>query len=406
MRVLVVSTVYPSATEPTFGVFVEERIRRVAAHCEVVVVAPVPWFPFNRWIRGRGRAATPRLEQRQGITVYHPRFLSVPRFGKCLDAALCYLSVLPLVRRLRADFPFDLVDGHFVYPDGTVAALLAKTFGVPVAITLRGDELRVVEFALRRPQMRLALRRARVIAVSRSLVPVAGRLGVPADAVRVIPNGVDTEAFRRHDRQTARRRLGLPDDRAILLAVGSLIERKGHHRVLALLPELVRRRPDLLYVAVGGAVPGDPHAKLLEQLVRSGGLEDHVRFVPPQPHEEIAVWLSAADLFCLATRSEGWCNALTEALACGLPVVTTRVGGNAEQVRDGEDGLLVPYWNAAEFASAVQRALDREWDREAIAARARRRSWEQVAMDVLEEFRAAANQASALAAPVGGTGTP
>jgi glycosyltransferase involved in cell wall biosynthesis len=404
MRVLVVSTVYPSSTAPTFGVFVEERIRRMAGHCEVVVVAPVPWFPFNRWIRGRGWASTPLVERRHGITIHHPRFFSVPRFGKCLDGALCFLSVLPLVRRLRREFAFDWVDGHFVYPDGLAAALLARTFGTPVSITLRGDELRVIQFALRRPQMRFALRGARVIAVSQSLVPVAERLGVPPAAVRVIPNGVDTECFRRSDRESARRRLGLPENRTILLAVGSLIERKGHHRVLALLPELVRRRPELLYVAVGGAVPGDPHAKMLQDLVRSEGLEGHVRFVPPQPHEEIAAWLSAADLFCLATRSEGWCNALTEALACGCPVVTTRVGGNAEQMRDGEDGLLVPYWQPAEFAAAVERALEKGWDREAIARRARRRSWDQVAADVLEAFRAPAMDAAPLTARVGEPG--
>lgn len=389
MRVLVISSVYPAGTRPTFGVFVHERVRHVASHCAVTVVSPVPWIPLNRWIRGREHAAVPLAEVLDGITVYHPRFLSFPRFGKALDALLYFLSVLPLVVRLRRSFCFDLIDAHFAYPDGVAAVLLAKVFGCPVTITLRGDEARVMKFRLRRFQIGFALRRARVVAVSDSLRQLAGDLGISPGAVQVIPNGVDDSCFRPLDRRQARRQLGLPLDRTILLGVGALIERKGHHRVLELLPEIAAQRPDVLYLAVGGAVPGNAHPRLLEKLIVEKGLEHYARIVPPQAHAEIPLWMAAADVFCLATRWEGWCNALMEALACGLPVVTTRVGGNAEFIRDGQDGLLVPYWNPQAFAAAVLKALVTNWDRRAIAARARTRSWRQVAERVVEEFIAA-----------------
>ena len=169
----------------------------------------------------------------------------------------------------------------------------------------------------------------------------------------------------------------------MLLSVGALIEGKGHHRVLEILPDLIARRPELLYVAIGS---GDSYRRVIEELVQRHCLEEYVRIMTPRPHEEIPLWMAAADLFCLATRSEGWCNAIMEALACGLPVVTTRVGGNAEVVRDGHDGLLVPFWDGPAFANAILRALEFQWDRQAISARARVNGWEERAEEVLEEF--------------------
>src|SRR5690606_24762971 len=92
--------------------------------------------------------------------------------------------------------------------------------------------------------------------------------------------------------------------------------------------------------------------------------------------EELSKYYSAADVFVLATEHEGWANVFLEAMACGLPIVTTRVGGNAEVVRDGETGALVDWWDASSFASAIEQALVREWDRRAIVEHARANSWD------------------------------
>jgi glycosyltransferase involved in cell wall biosynthesis len=382
--VLVLSSTYPTPTRPSYGVFVHERARHMAAACHLVVVAPVLWFPFNRLFRG-DRALAPRVEQRDGVTVYHPPVLCIPGVAKSLDGALYFLSVLPFIARLRRRFRFDVIDAHFSYPDGLAGALLGRVLGCPVLVTLRGShDLRQAASTLRRFQVRLALRLAtRVVAVSRSLAEFATGLGVPRDRVHVVANGVDAGRFDRADRGAARRALGLPADRCIVLAVGNLIEGKGHHHVLDVLPELIARRPDLLHVVVGGAAAGEGYRRQLDELVRRHGLEDHVRLVGSRPHDEIPRWLAAADLFCLATRAEGWCNAITEALACGVPVVTTDVGGNGELVRAGVDGLLVPYWDRTAFRDAVLAALDRSWDREAISRRARARGWTRTASQVL-----------------------
>jgi len=389
MRVLVLSSTFPSVNQPTRGVFVLERIRRLAKRCDVVVAAPVPWFPMNRWIR-KERATVPFLEHQDGLAVYHPRFFSLPRYGKSLDGALYFLSLIRFVARLRRSFPFEVIDAHFAFPDGLAATLLAKLFGCPVVVTLRGSIVRLSGYRLHRPQLRWALRHAdRVTAVSESLKRVAVRLGLPADRVRVIPNGVDPTVFSPMVRPEARRLCGLPESATVLLTVAGIYEGKGQHAVIAALPFLVARYPEALYVMVGSPRPGETYQRRLQGAIRKLGLERHVLFAGPRPQAELRSWFSAADVSVLATQSEGWPNVLLESLACGTPVVATRVGGSPEIVRYGEDGLLVPYGDAAALRDALLRAVEQPWDRNALVRHAQRFDWNESVEQALDELNAA-----------------
>ena len=387
-RVLVLSSVFPNPRQPAFGVFVRERVRRVARRCEVHVVAALPWFPMNRLIRGDRWSGIPVVETLPGLPpIHHPWFFCIPRHLKHLDGLLYAASLLPVVARLRRRFPFDVIDAQFDYPDGVGGVLLAKMLRCPVIVTLRGSIARLAGYPLHRPQLRWALRAAdRVVAVSRSLKDTAVAIGVPAGRIRVIPNGVDTDRFFPMSRVDAREALGLPLDRRIMLSIGGLNEGKGHHHLIEILPALLKRHPDLLYVIVGGGQPGNSYRPVLERMVREGGLESHVLLAGERLHEEIPRWMGAADLFCLATRSEGWANVLLEALACGRPVVSTRVGGNAEIVVGEHLGLLAPYGDRSALERALMDALSRHWEPETLAAHARRHSWDVTADHVLEEL--------------------
>ncbi len=389
MRVLVLSSTFPNAQQPTRGVFVQHRIRRLAKRCEIVVVAPVPWFPMNRWLRAE-RDAVPRVENQSGLRVYHPRFFSLPRYGKCLDGALYFLSLVRFVARLRRSFPFEVIDAHFAFPDGLAATLLAKVFRCPVVITLRGSIVRLSGYRLHRPQLRWALRHADgVTAVSESLKTVAVRLGTPAARVRVIPNGVDPTVFSPMPQRQARRFCGLPENATVLLTVAGLYEGKGQHTVVELLPSLAARYPDVVYVMVGSPRPGESYQRRLQGALRQRGLTHHVLFAGPRPQAELRYWFSAADLSVLATQSEGWPNVLLESLACGTPVVATAVGGAPEIVRHEQDGLLVPPDDPAALRDALLRALPQPWDREAIARHARRFDWADTVEQALDVLNAA-----------------
>jgi glycosyltransferase involved in cell wall biosynthesis len=378
VKVLTFTTVFPSAVHPLHGLFVAERTRHTSAHAEIRVISPVPWF------RGRPERATP-----EAGTVDHPRFFYVPGLFKSVDGVFLFLSALPNVRRLRRRFDFDLIDAHFGYPDAVAASLLAAWFRRPVTITLRGSELDMARYRMRRAALGWALRRAnRVIAVSGELAALARSLGAEASNVRVIGNGVDLERFRRIDRTTARRTLGVPDDAQLIVSVGHLARVKGFDLVLRAMPRLLAAHGRLRFAIVGGAAASSgSYPKELADEVAGLGLSDRVTITGPVPPDRVALWLNAADLFVLASEREGSPTALREALACGCPVVVSEVG-DARDVVGAGSGCFVVDRTPDAWGDAIHAALETNWDRAAIRADAERHTWAAVAERVAAEWKA------------------
>lgn len=389
-RLVVFTTLFPHPGQPNAGVFIRERMFRVGEVLPLTVVAPVPWFPLQglirRW-RPHFRPEAPRAQIQDGFEILHPRFFSVPGLFKSLDGFFMALGSLPTLLRLRKKFAFDIIDAHFAYPDGYAATLLGKWLHVPVTITLRGTEMPLSRHPARRRRIVAALARAaRLFSVSASLKRHAVSLGADEAKIRVVGNGVDLEKFQPMPRREAREKLGLPPDVPVLVSVGGLVERKGFHRVIECLPELLPRFPELRYLIVGGASPEGDIGEQLRKQVRDLGMERQVVFLGPLPSHELKLPLSAADVFVLATRNEGWANVFLEAMACGLPVVTTDVGGNAEVVCKPELGTVVPFGDRPRLEHALTEALVREWDRDGIIAYARDNSWDSRVAVLAEEF--------------------
>ena len=388
MKILVLTTVFPNCKQPALGTFVRERMFRVAKECELKVVAPVPWFPFARYLKPKYRPRVPRNEIQNGIEVYHPKFFSVPGVLKCLDGIFLFFSLISLLRKIRVNFDFDIIDAHFAYPDALGAVLLGLFFNRPVTITLRGTIVPLSKYFLRRAQIVYALRKAtKVFSVSNSLKKKAVSLGIESSKIQAIPNGVDTDKFFPVPKDEARKELGLPLDKKIIISVGGLVKRKGFHRVLAVLPEVIKKYGDVLCVIVGGpTVEGDFGPELREQ-VKKLNLNGHVHFTGPLLHDKVRRWLNAADIFCLSTSNEGWANVFFEAMACGLPVVATKVGGNGEIIKSRDYGLLVDLDDQEQLKGAIIQALEIEWDHGKIIEYAFQNTWERVAQKVLHEFR-------------------
>lgn len=389
MKILVFTTVYPNKKQSNLGIFVRERITRVADHCEIKVLAPIPYFPLAGLLKKKYRYCNciPPIENQNGIDVYHPKFFIVPGVMKFLDGFFLYLSTKRFVGKIQKTFDFDLIDSHFAFPDGFAAVLLGRHFNKPVTITLRGTLNRLINYKGRRKAIRFALKNAnRIFSVSSYLVKLAKSLGIDESKFVVIPNGVDTSKFQVLDKSECRDRIGIPQDKKVIISVGALVERKGHHRIIETLPDLIKNHPDLLYIVVGGgSVEGDMSIALNEQ-IRELGLIKHVRFTGEIPHSKVNEFLCSSDVFALATRFEGWANVFLEAMACGLPVITTNICGNAEVVRNGENGLLAPFGNQQALADAIDKALTTNWNKEAIINYAKSRTWDQVADEVYEQF--------------------
>ena len=390
--IVVLSSLFPGPGRPGAGIFIRERMFRVAQHLPLVVVSPQPWFPGQallRRLRPHYRTPEPRYERQLGIDVHRPRFLAVPGAGRSLDGVSMALCSYPTLRRLARDRGIRLVDAHFAHPDGEAGVRLARRLGVPATVTLRGTEVPHCKSPRLRARIARTLERAsRVFAVSESLRRLALELGVPAARTQVIGNGVDLARFHPVDRAEARRRLGLPPEASVLISVGGLVERKGIHRVLDCLPELLETEPRLHYIVVGGGgAEGDMRA-MLDRQVASLGISGHVHFLGALAPDEIKLPLSAADVFVLATRNEGWANVFLEAMACGLPVVTTDVGGNREVVCRSDLGTIVPFGDHAALVAALSAALRTRWDRAAIIAYASDNQWDHRVRELLAAFAA------------------
>jgi teichuronic acid biosynthesis glycosyltransferase TuaC len=389
-NILVFSSLFPSKVAPNNGLFIRERMFRVARNANLTVVSPVPWFPGQQLIRIFKKSYRPqpdKVEVQQGITVYFPRFLSVPGVFRRLDAFMMYLGSFRLIKRLTKEQHIKIIDSHFTYPDGLAATLLAKKLGIKSIITLRGTEIPHSSMSGRRRQLLRAWRQAdRVFSVSDSLRKHAIALGAEASKFRVIGNGIDTEKFKPIDKPDAKKSLNIDSDTYVLITVGGLVERKGFHRVVECLPGLLKECPKLLYLIVGGENAEGSYKAQISALAEELGVTDHVRFLGALESEELSLPLSAADAFVLASSNEGWANVILEAMACGTPVVATDVGGNAEVVTSEELGYIVPYGSPQSLLAAIKQALQRDWDTKVLTQYAQDNHWDNRINLILEEY--------------------
>ena len=376
MKILVFTSLYPNNIWLNHGVFIKERMDHFAnlEGCHVKVIAPVPYFPKIKlnWRWTFSQVAP--LEIRDGIEVYHPRYCMIPKVGMTFYGLMMFLSVLGTVRKVRRKFDFDLIDAHYVYPDGFAAVMLGWFFRKPVVVSARGTDINLyANFPVIRKILQYTLRRAnRVIAVCQALKDAMVNLGIAQEKIVVIPNGVDHRKFFQVPKELARRKVGLPAQRKVILSIGGLVPRKGFDVLIKALSYLVKETSERdLYLAIIGE---GPSRSALEQLIVALGLGENVRLVGSVPHEALYSWYSAADIFCLASDREGWPNVLLESLACGTPVVATNIWGVPEIIQSERVGLLTKRTVAA-LAATLSRAFKTSWVADDVVAYTKQHSW-------------------------------
>lgn len=383
IKILTFASLYPNSCQPRHGIFVEHRLRKLVESGEVEtrVVAPVPWFPFRHRAFGRYAvyASVPAKETRHGIEIDHPRYPVVPKLGMNAAPLLMARAMGPVLRRiLETGYDFDLIDAHYVYPDGVAAAALGRRLGKPVVITARGDDVAVLP-QFRWPRymiLNAAKRGAAFVTVSRDLKRQLSALGVAEDRIAVLRNGVDLDFFcPSGDGASAPR---TADEPRTLVSVGHLLEAKGHHVAISALPDL----PGCNLMIVGEG----PMSQELQQQAQRLGVADRVRFVGNVLQDKLREHYAAADALVLATLREGMPNVVLEALACGTPVVATAVGGIPEIITAPEAGVLMKERTPAALAAAVQQLFAAYPRRQETRRFAERFSWNETTRGQIRLF--------------------
>ena len=386
MKVLVFTSLFPNNIWPNHGVFIKNRMSKVSTQegVTIKVVAPVPYFPP---IKGTHRWQYSQICQKEiieGLEIHHPRYLMIPKVAMFLHGVMMAFGVILGVSKIRRDFDFDIIDAHYVYPDGLAAILLGCIFKKPVVVSARGSDINLFrKFPIVKKLVRYTLRQAKhVIAVSQALGDVMVEMGIASDKITVIPNGVDLEKFPFRPKKESRLRLGLPEKKMIL-SVGNLTPNKGFDVLIGAMKILLEKFQILdTYLVIVGEGSMRPS---LEKMIEAYGLKDYVRLIGSVPQDCLWPWYGAADLFCLASEREGWPNVVLEALACGTPVVATAVGGISEIVRSENIGVLVSR-TCQDFARAILEALNRPWDSLALRSYASEHTWDNVAYSVSHVF--------------------
>lgn len=368
LRVLTLSTLFPDASRPNFGVFVERQTLGLAAHpdVELRMIAPVglpPW-PLSRAGRYAALADLPEQEIWKGVPVWRPRFHNLPGTAGRFHAGMLARRLAPLLDEIRHDFRFDVIDASFFFPDGPAAVAMGRRYGVPVSIKARGADIHHWGTAPATRKQVLAAGNAAdgILAVSQAMRADMIALGMPGERIRVHHTGVDLDRFAprsaKSDEETTAPRI---------LSVGALIPRKGHDIVIDAVATLPGVQLDI-------AGEGPERARLAAQIARLG-VSDRVTLLGSVPHGDLPHLLARADVMALASSSEGLANAWVEALASGTPIVTPDAGGAREVVTSDTAGRIVSR-DAAAFATAIDALLRSPPAREAVRASAARFTWE------------------------------
>lgn len=336
MRICIASSWYPDANNPYRCLFVHEFAKRInRAGAEVFVFTVI------------NNTADKEFDKKDEIPILRVK----------INGILSFINPFKLISFSKAFMKAEIIHVHAIDIFGAVSTLTAKFIRKPVVITVhRADILPSCSLlfnALRIAAFRIA---DAVIAVSDAAKNLALSAGAPRNKIVVIYNAVDESIFTPRSKAFCRSKLALPQNSKVIISVGNLIPRKGFKYLIQALPKILTKIPNAILIIVGDG----PQRHELKRLVKNLKLDGKVIFTGRITTEDLCLYYGATDVFVLSSLHEGHAVVLLEAMASGLPIVATRIGGNLETVSDGMNGYLVEPKNVYQLADAVVKILSDE----------------------------------------------
>ncbi|MDB6137168.1 MAG: glycosyltransferase family 4 protein [Verrucomicrobiaceae bacterium] len=368
-RLLFISNLFPDAGEPYRGLDNVTLLHLLRETWDIRVIALRP--SLKAWL---GR--TPSWKAREQDEVLQPQFLPVryvPKMGGLFNHKLVLAALRKIMPSLKHQFAWDVVLASWLFPDGWAAV---NAVNEPCVLIAQGSD---VHGYLRSPSRKKAILEAAershgIITRSQSLAALLAKAGVREARLHPVHNGVDVSVFRPVS-ATA------PAEKRILF-VGNLLPVKNPELLLRAFAKL--EAPARLVIAGKG-----PLRSNLEELAALLGIDQRVQFLGPQLAPEIAAQMRRADVLCMSSLNEGLPNVVIEAMASGLPVVATDVGGIHEVIDAPWKGILVPSGDESALAHALHEMLLTPPDRARIAAYGQSLSWQRTAQRYDDLLKAA-----------------
>lgn len=390
MKVLIVTEMWP----PHSGTFVIEQIKSLTPFISITVAVLVPTPPD--WPRYRSRRS-PLSEMSEGpqqmpelgaqVEIYYLPYHTIPELGKYLNSRRAFRVLVNFLHKHKS---FDLIHAHFAYILGYAAVRAGRQLHIPVVVTTHGSDINYytrrvpANWAAAWPTIWGLQQAAAVTVVCEDLRKKVLLLKIPVERTTIIPAGVrENIFFPRGEKKPLRQQLKLPEKDTILLFVGNVISVKGLKFLFQALGQICKKQSSIKLVVIGG---GELETSL-KKLAHTLGIEANIIWAGRKPHAEIPLWMSAADFLVLPSLSEGYPMVALESLACGTPVIASRVGGIPEIIISPDFGTMVPSRDSEALAQAILDAVGKNWDQAKLVTYARANTWAERAQRFLKVYQ-------------------
>lgn len=367
MKIISITSLFPNCKEQNKGIFVLNRLLAMKENADLEVIAPIPYFPLVTVNRPRN---IPFFETIGGINVYHPRFFTFPKYLKFLDGYFFYFSLKEHIKKIISA---DIIDCHFAWPDGYGAWLMAKKLKKKFSISVRGSDIfyKTKHFTLKYKIKKMLDEADIIICMSDRLKAEVEKL-TKNSSIKVIVNGVNKERFHPLDQIISRKKIGIDQNAKVFLTVGNNLHIKGCFELISAFNQ--SKIDNKLLLIVGGKTG-------FNNLRQKTAGKENIKFLGIIDNKELIHYYNACDIFCLVSFSEGWPNAVMEALACGKPCIVTKESGG--EIINNNTGIITTHQN---LADALEKAINKQWDKDKMLHYIYNRTWDKTAEEVLAQF--------------------
>jgi len=394
-NLLVISSRYPHKYDTTRSVFIYSQIEELKKNLEkVLIISSTPYTPkfYTKWKESRRLSdSLAKNYNYDNVKVYYTKNIIVHiNTLKIFRGLQGFLASMRILKKTK--FKPDIIHAHFTWPSGYIAMKLKENFKIPYIITGHGYDVYDLPFRNKfyfNTVKKILYHANHIITISQSTKDVmVKKLNVPIEKITIVSNGYDEKLFHSLNKNIIRNKLSLPLDKKIVLSVGNIVPIKGHINLVKAAEIIINKHKDILFIIVGEG----PEKKKLEKEIKKNNIENNFILVGPKPHKEIPFWINACDIFTIPSLNESGPVVLFEALACGKPVIGTKVGLIPEIIQNDKLGLIVPPGDVNVLTKGILNALESRWDKKYIQNSIKDFTWDKISVKILEIYNSVLEQ--------------